>query len=97
LPSGRSVGQTVNEGQLSFLKRWNMDMTVTDLQYTLDQLLEQGIVKPDYIVAFTHRERGEILKCFPIDGEKTAVVDAYPGCPKMLVFTTDMDVKGDEQ
>ena len=75
-----------------------MDMTVTDLQYTLDQLLEQGIVKPDYIVAFTNRERAEsLIRWFPIDGEKVVVVDAYPGGPRMLVLTTDMEAKGDEQ
>jgi hypothetical protein len=74
-----------------------MEMTVTELQYTLDQLLEQGIVKPDYIVAFTHRGRGASLKCFPLDGQKLAAVDAYPGGPKMLILTTNMEARGDER
>lgn len=74
-----------------------MQMTVKDLQKTLEQLLEEGIVKPDYIMAFTHLERGANLKCFPIDGKKIAAVDSYPGCPKMLVLTTNMEARGDEQ
>lgn len=74
-----------------------MKMTVTDLQKTLEQLLEEGIVKPDYIVAFTHRERRASLNCYPIDGQRIAAIDAYPGCPKMLVLTTDNEAKGDEQ
>lgn len=74
-----------------------MEMTVEDLQNTLGHLLEQGIVKPDYVVAFTHHERGASLKCYPIDGQKIAAIDAYPGCPKMLILTTNIKAKGDER
>ena len=73
-----------------------MKMTVTDLQDSLTQLLEQGIIKPDYIVAFTHQDQAATLKCYPLDGRKIAAIDAYQGSPTMLVFTSDRNVQGDE-
>ncbi len=67
-----------------------MRMTVSELQDALNQLLEQGIVGPDYIMAFAHQSDGRgDLKCFPIDAKKIAAIDQFPGAPKMLVLTGD--------
>jgi hypothetical protein len=70
-------------------------MTVADLRKVLEEMVADQVIADDYLVGISDlspaaRDK-EMGRVYPVRG--MAVVDRYPGSPKMFILTSDDPVE----